>query len=258
MIVMKDRQNHSVLQQGFTIVELMIATAVLATMLVLVTVVMVNIGKLYYKGINQARVQDDTRSITDQVAQQLQLTDQPPTTAPGPHSTQAYCIGSVRYTYVVGVQLGVPPHQAPNIPPSGSTYSHVLWRDINPTPGSCFIDPSDPHTVTPVDLTQNTPSAGGTELVPGNSRLTAFCIGTLDVAAGTCTPAPSPFTLTVGIAYGDSDLLCSPSVANSCNAGAATMTQWANFTHGDLTCRGQAGDQFCSTAQLNTTVVQRL
>lgn len=234
------KQNRKLQPDGFTIIELMIATAVLATMLLLVTVVMINIGSLYYKGINQARVQDDTRNITDQVTQQLQLSDQTPAAAPGPHNTQAYCIGGARYTYVIGVQLG---GQAPG---TATTYRHILWRDINPTPGSCFVDPGDPQTITPVDLTSNTPSPGGTELISGSSRLTAFSIGGI-----------SPFALAVGVAYGDNDLLCSPSVPGSCNTAAA-MPQWADYRHGDLLCKGNRGDQFCSTAQLQTTVVQRL
>ncbi len=71
--------THRHLQKGFTIIELMIATAVLSTILVMVTVVMVNIGSLYYKGINQARVQDDVRSIADEIIKNIQLNDQPPT-----------------------------------------------------------------------------------------------------------------------------------------------------------------------------------
>src|SRR5689334_11132650 len=120
-------------QKGFTIIELMIATAILSTILLLVTVLMINIGNLYYKGINQARVQDNVRSISDEVAQHLQLGDSF-SQASGDNSEQAYCVGTVRYTYVIGVQIGKP---APGA--SAPAYQHVLWRDDNPSPGSCDI-----------------------------------------------------------------------------------------------------------------------
>ena len=56
-------------QAGFTIVELMIATAILSTILLLVTTMMINIGNLYYKGVNQARVQDGVRTLADDVGE---------------------------------------------------------------------------------------------------------------------------------------------------------------------------------------------
>jgi prepilin-type N-terminal cleavage/methylation domain-containing protein len=191
-------------ENGFTIIELMIATAVLSTILVLVTTVMVNIGTLYYKGINQSRIQDDVRSITDDIVHNIQLDDQPPkaSSEDGPHGEQAFCVGNVRYTYILGVQIGHPA-------------SHVLWRDQNPTPGSC----------TPVDLTDPT---GGNEMIASNSRLTMFSVSTTN----------PPYTVTVGAAYGDDDLLTG--------------------TTGDVHCKGQKGDQFCATAHLTASAVQRV
>jgi prepilin-type N-terminal cleavage/methylation domain-containing protein len=238
-------------QAGFTIIELMIATAVLSIILVLATVVMVNIGSLYYKGINQARVQDDVRSITDEATRYIQLNDQPPTSlVNGPNNTQLICIGPVRYAYVLGVQIG---HPAPGSP---DTYHQVLWRDNNPTPGSCPIpvDPSDSSKGN-VDLTRTDLAAAdptGTELIAANSRLTQFSMITL-------TPA-SPTTVSVGVAYGDDDLLCNPTaIPTSCSTSNAMPTQ-ANYSGnaGDVICKGGKGDQFCSTAYLTTSAVGRI
>ncbi|HVX56619.1 MAG TPA: hypothetical protein VHA37_02700 [Candidatus Saccharimonadales bacterium] len=236
--------RHS--EDGFTIIELMIATGVLATILLLVTVVMVGIGNLYYKGIDQSRVQDDTRNITDDIAQQLQLNGQSLSTASwSARHEQAYCIGNTRYTYVLGAEIGKP---APG-PTPGPTYQHVLWRDANPTPGSCSIDPGDIDNVTPVDLQNSTPSPGGSELIGPNSRLSAFSI--------TPTGGGSPYSIVVGVAYGDDDLLCNSSVVGSCASGSA-MTDWSQYQNINLQCKGSVGDQFCSTAHLQTAVVQRL
>ncbi|MGC1177435.1 MAG: prepilin-type N-terminal cleavage/methylation domain-containing protein [Candidatus Saccharimonadales bacterium] len=210
-------------QQGFTIVELLIATAVLSTILVLVTVMMIKIGNLYYKGVNQARVQENVRNLTDEVSQQLELnggsvpyihTD---TEDPNTHllvDPQAYCIGTTRYSFVLNKQIST------SATLGSDQTRHVLWRDSVPV-GSCAA-------LTQAQLNNQTPSSGGTELIAPNSRLTSFSI----------TPTISPYTLSVAVAYGDTDLL------NVSSSGAA--------------CKGSIGDQFCATASLTTGVVQRL
>ncbi|HVV66696.1 MAG TPA: prepilin-type N-terminal cleavage/methylation domain-containing protein [Candidatus Saccharimonadales bacterium] len=205
------RHHYLAGQDGFTIIELMIATSVLSLMLVMVTVMMINIGNLYYKGISQARIQDNVRSLTDEIASHLELGDNFFHVTSG--SEQAYCIGSVRYTYILGAQIGTQAGQSP----------HVLWRDANPTPGSC------PSAGLP-NLGAATPSANGTELIAPHSRLTNFSI--------TDTAGSSPYTIAVGEAYGDTDLLTG--------------------TTGSPHCKGSEGDQFCATANLTTTVVRRL
>lgn len=233
-------------QHGFTIVELMIATAVLSTILLLVTVLMVNIGRLYYKGINQARVQSNVRTVADEVAQQLRLGDsvtESPASGPGlgAHGERAICVGSKRYTYVIGVQIGTP---APGS--TAPTYQHVLWRDNNPTPGSCSVIGASAVNLT--SSTQPSPtSLNGAELVAPRSRLINFSVS-----------GASPYAVNVGMAYGDNDLLCSPSVSGSCASNAPAMTALAQFTTGNLLCKGGQGGQFCATAQLNTSVIRRL
>lgn len=234
-------------QKGFTIIELMIATAVLSTMLVLVTVVMVNIGNLYYKGVNQARVQDTARNITDQVSEYIKLSDRVPIgPVNGANGTQLYCVGGIRYAFVLGTQIG-------NLAPGTATrYYDVLWRDTDPTPGSCptEIDPQHP-VLGQLDLTRSNLKAvdpEGTELIANNSRLTEFSMANA-----------SPSAISVGVAYGDDVLLCNPSaVPNSCNNAAAAMPHQNDYTGPGVLCKGGRGDQFCSTANLNVTVVQRL
>lgn len=236
-------------QKGFTIIELMIATAVLSTILVLATVVMVNIGSLYYKGINQARVQDDARSITDDIIKNIQLNDQPPigpVPVPGVSNSYAYCVGPVRYTYVLGAQIGNP------APATSTKFYQVLWRDTNPTPGSCptQIDPNDSSSpqinLTHANLASEDAANQGREMITSSSRLTQFSMTT-----------DSPSTVTVGVAYGDNDLLCNPvTVAGSCTTPAA-MPNWASYS-GTVLCKGSKGTQFCSTAHISSSAVKRV
>ena len=223
---------------GFTIIELLIATAVLSTILLMVTVVMINIGHLYYKGINQSRIQDNVRAITDDVSQHLKLGDNFFQVNNG--STYAYCIGDTRYTYLLYKQIGTNPG-----PPDYQS-QHVLWRDTNPTPGSC------PSVL--LDLSTTLPSANGTELAAPNSRLTSFSI-----------IGSSPYNIVVGEAYGDNDLLCDTGTLNDCTTSynansviAKLITGLLSSPTGNIYCRGSIGDQFCATSNLNTTVVSRL
>lgn len=222
--------------KGFTIVELMIATSVLSLMLIMITVLMLSIGRLYYKGINQARVQDSVRSITDEISKHLELGDNFYHVTSG--AEQAYCLGSTRYTYILYRQMGTDVSQMQS--------PHVLWRDNNPTPGSC-------PSILP-NLSAATPTPGGTELMAPHARLINLSI------SGT-----SPYTVSVGEAYGDNDLLCDTGAPGDCNAtgvgaymssiisgGAAPTSPLA------IHCKGKTGDQFCATAKLTTTVVRRL
>lgn len=214
----KDRRR----QEGFTIIELMIATTVLSTMLLLVTAVMISIGNLYSKGVHQSQVQGSVRNIANDLSQHLQLTDQSPTASSaslgGGITAKSLCLGSVRYTYVVGVKPGE----------AGNGIKHVMWRNDTST-GDC----------TPADLKLDRPSADGVELVPGNSRLTYLCV--TGAADPPCVSTESPYRIEVGVAYGDLDLL-------KLNTTGPLAT----------TCRGAAGGQFCATAGLTTTAVKRI
>lgn len=208
-------------QGGFTIVELMIATSVLSVILLLVTSMMIGIGNLFTKGENQARVQDNVRSITDDLTYHLQMSTSI-VSYPNVYNFNAgsnhyiinvYCFDSTRYTYVLGYQIGA------SIPGSPK---HVLWRD---NPSSC--DGSSW-----ADLTAAQPSANGTELIAPNSRLTDFSF-----------TGSNPYHVSVGVAYGDDDLLTNVT---------------PNTPSPNAMCKGSVGDQFCSTSSLATTVAQRL
>src|SRR3954468_10979744 len=110
-------------QKGFTIIELMIATSVVSVLLLLATVIIIGIGNLYYKGISQSRVQDNVRSIADEISQQLRFSDQLYAVDSPSGAIHAICIGKTRYTYTIGHQVGSDPN-----PPNFQS-PHVLWRE---------------------------------------------------------------------------------------------------------------------------------
>ena len=210
-------------ESGFTIVELMIATTVLSLILLLATVIMISIGNLYNKGVNQSNVQDASRTVVDNMAQEIELskgriTGDTGNAAPG---TNYICINSVRFTYVLGVQIG-------------GSQKHVLWRD---RPVSCSG---------PAILTDDIPGfaddpggkSNGIEMIPDHARLSNMDISGVNIDA-THPFGVSPFTITVRVAYGDDDLLNHPSGT-------------------DASCLGDTGQQFCAVSELATTVTTRL
>ncbi len=225
-------------QKAFTIVELMIATAILSIILVLVTAMMISIGNLYYKGTSQASLQDNIRNITDEMSQDLQLNGSALITGANvnPALPRSYCIGTTRYTYIVGLQIS-------SSPGVGQSY-HVLWRDNVPA-GTC------PDIAQAVFDSTSLPTADpGTELIGPNSMLTGF----------TLTTGASPFTLTISEAYGPPTLLCDTGTPGDCSAATTNSNHiWnPNAPVGEIICKGLSGTQFCATASLTTTVSERL
>jgi prepilin-type N-terminal cleavage/methylation domain-containing protein len=210
-------------EQGFTIIELMIATSVLTVILLIVTVTISGIGTLYYKGVTLSSTQDSTRSIADQLTQDIQLNDKQPIagtpTSYGSTTVEAYCIGTVRYSFIVGKQIG-PDATAPAL-----QINHVLWRDHISAGAACVG----------VDLTQDPiPSAttmDGRELIGPRSRLTFLSINNTG-------SNPDLFTIQLGVAYGDSDLINLNGLTSSCN--------------------GSKGFQFCATDSLTTSAIARV
>lgn len=232
-------------QQGFTIVELLVATAVFSTILVLVTIMMTSIGNLYQKGINQSRVQDAARTITDDVSKHLELSSggRLINAHNGIDGPGTFCIGNTRYTYVIGKKLG-------NVN-NDTTSTHVLWRDeIDSTPSCPEVNLNVSNPIAPTAPF----GKNGVELMPLNSRLIKFEIG----------GSTSPYTFKLGIAYGDDELLCSPNDSATCTGTRDMIDKttsppaWNDFVNGDLLCKGSAGDQFCSTAISETNIVQRI
>ncbi len=242
-------------QGGFTIIELMIALSVLSVLLVMTTVTLIQIGKLYSKGVNSAAVQNAARNIVGDISGTLQFgggapaactiylppaqtssgttVDGAPTCA-ADHITKAapwggtldiysYCIDTTRYSYVIDKQISTQPVD-------GQTY-YALWKDTMNNNGSCYAlnltaksaaGPSDPSTV----------PGSGQELVPDNMTLTNFSIQESPAGSGL-------YEMIIGLAYGDHDLL---------NIDPA----------GNVSCTGGIGHEYCGVSQLQTILARRL
>jgi prepilin-type N-terminal cleavage/methylation domain-containing protein len=100
-------------QQGFTILELMIATTIFTVILLLCTIGLIRIGNIYYKGVTQSRTQAVARTISDDVTQAIQYGGQivqntsPTLSLMG--GSETVNVGSRSYHYILGTPLADSP-----------------------------------------------------------------------------------------------------------------------------------------------------
>jgi type II secretory pathway pseudopilin PulG len=217
---------------GFTIIELLIATLVFSSILILITMGVISFNKAYYQGIVQTSTQNVARKVIEDISQAIQFNSSEfSVLTPDPDGSQGYCIGGQRYSYLIGYQLV-------NGSPVGQQANHALVRDT-PCDSSGSAQPLKSLGTLP---------AGSTELLGQHMRLASL---------GVASQGADTFTVQVRVVYGDDDLLCSPSVSGSCDS-AATMPSPDDFQKGDLQCKPQVGSQFCAVSELATTVEQRI
>jgi len=230
-------------EQGFTIIELLIATVVFASVLLLLTMGVLSFTKSYFRGVNQSATQNTARTIIEDITEAVQFSGSA-IYSPIAHSTtptspsfdfnnpwsQGFCLGNQLYSYVTGWQLT---DDTPDI--SKHQTNHALMRS---SPGNCGGLPA-----------QDVRAAGpaGVEMLQPRMRLAKLAVDP--------TSDPSVWKITVRVVYGDDDLLCSPSVSGDCTSTATS----SSLNNGDLTCKtATSGTQFCAASELSTVVKRRI
>jgi prepilin-type N-terminal cleavage/methylation domain-containing protein len=228
------RLKHSSPAAGFTIIELLFSMAVFSTILLAATVGMIQIGRLYFKGVTITKTQNLTRQVMDEVSRGIQFSGSRPTLGGSASysGVQAYsfCIGTNRYSYVIDRVLKPAPVVA------NKEFRHVLWRDTV----------RDPLVCPPLDLSQATPSdsqttgTAGRELMSENTRLSRLSVAT---SSGNV----DMYQVYVYVVYGDTDLL-----------DYSTYNPGAGNHH--LACQGGGivGTQFCALSEISTVVSRRI
>ncbi len=227
-------------QSGFTIIELLIATVVFATILLVVTFSILSIGRIYYKSINSSKTQETARSVMDEVAKSIQFSGGD--IGPGkPNSSDsnslAYCVGGRRYSYKLDVQVEKTANSVMHQGPYGLVADSLFGCTPNATQAQ--------------DLTSSSLPTKSQETLGIHMRVSKF-----DISQPDSVNYPNLWKVTIRVVYGDDDLLCSPSQGNCSN------TNPTNFTHipppDDLKCRSETGSQFCSVSELSTVVEKRV
>jgi prepilin-type N-terminal cleavage/methylation domain-containing protein len=223
-------------QTGFTIVELLIATTVFTIILIAASASLIQIGRMYNKGVISSRTQQAARTITDALTQSIQFSNGEVTTfgpvINKPVPTQVLCVGTVRYTFVLNAQQNneVPQGQY-NTPQYPRQIKHALWKDHMRDAGAC----QDANSSSTPNLTLDNPGGDGTngsDLLSQGMRLTSLSVSP--------TSNPNLFTVKVGVIYGDNDLL----TPNDTNPEG---------------CKGSSvGGQWCATSVLYTQAWKRV
>lgn len=219
---------------GFTIIELLIATAVFSVVLLVLSGAIIQIGRIYSKGVNEAQTQEATRNLIESIAQGIQMNPGQlaygsSLTNPTDGKSQAICINDHQYSYKVAQQQ------------QGTAASHaVVMRVIG---GGCLGAKAQ-------DLTHGTVTSDSVELLGPHMRLLRLDVTEVPAGSGS-------YAITARVAYGDNDLLCGG--AFSCSDGTTRMTDDQIAATANVKCKDvRSGSQFCAVSQLSTIVGRRL
>ncbi len=214
--IFKRRTRYN--DQGFTILELLVASTVFAVILLVVAIGVIRFTNSYYKGITSSKTQATARSIIAEISQSLQF-GKNMTPRAGAGGVSGFCIDNTLYSYAIGQQV------TDNAPDASK---HQGYHGLVVSTGG--------------DCSAATPSLPNTAAVPASSR---ELLGQhMRLGALTVTAAGNLYTIHVRVLYGDDDLF-TPAVFGS--------TNWANEI-----CSGTSGSQFCAVSDLTTTVERRL
>lgn len=212
---------------GFTIIELLIATAVFSAVLLISLTGFLQLSRLFYKGVSLTQTQQTAQEIVEDVSTALQFAPSAVLDCVNASpSCNYYCIGGVRYTFNLSQQVDLA--NAPAADSGG------LIRDKLPGATAC-APPLGPG---------NVPLKSPKELLGGKMRLAKFTVCVVDYNCPGSGPPPATapqsllYAIDVKIAYGDDESLESPDTeAVTCNSNLRIS-------------------QFCSVIQQTTTVSQ--
>jgi prepilin-type N-terminal cleavage/methylation domain-containing protein len=213
----KKPQNQ---QSGFTIIELLIATTVFSTILLVASAGIISVGRSYYKGIIQSRTQEVTRSITEDISRSLQLggnTKVLANVATAADPVVRFCVGNVRYRGYLNSQV------------TGAARGLTAQR----------IDQSSN-----CNITTPTPEPE-IELLRENMRL--LKLNVVGVTNDT-------WRVEIRVAYGDNVVL-----DNYNDNGTPKSSDPTNPINTEANCSsGLNASAFCATSELDTVVQKRL
>lgn len=227
-------------KNGFTIIELLVATTVFSIVLVIALAGILRVTQMYYRAITASRTQEVARTLMDDLSESVrfsnsavQLPGSPvsgPEIAAGDADTSYFCIGSKRYTYAIDRQLK---SETPNS--DLKEKRHVLWVDV---PETGCSGPADLDVDSP-----SLPDDNGREILGENMRLAR-----LELIPEN-TLGREAYTINISVAYGDH--------AEDNYGGALATTADGN----SRTCQSLNSPfvgQFCHVSSTSVTVERRL
>jgi hypothetical protein len=214
-------------EEGFTIIELLIATTVFTLILILLTTGVLAVTRLYEKGIIESHTQTATRNILDDITNSIQFSGASYAAVTGvTPPEESFCIGGTQFSY----QL----NQAVNNQTTPATHA-LLERNVDST--GCQLAGADPLSM---------PTTGSTELLSSHMSLNNLDVNEVGSTSLYCV------SIRV-IYYGDPSLLTP--------LPTTTTTDSCGNPYKQLECNGALsgylGGQFCSVSGLDTYVQER-
>jgi type II secretory pathway pseudopilin PulG len=244
---MKHLCHHEIsnTENGFTIVELLIATTIFSMVIIVILYGVLSFTHAYYSGVNNTTTQGTARTVLNTIAQSIEFSGNSivttPVSLPAPGNPVAFCAGDATYIY-----------------DWGTAYSSAA--PLSSTNAGLYVAPGSCNTTAPYPI----PIPNGRELLSDNMRITYLTVSQ-------STAGSRLYTISLGLAYGDKDLLCNASRNGSgsgggCLRGDALNTQdivvgnsaYVGGPENDVECRQTTGWQFCAHAGLSTTVSLRV
>ena len=216
-------------QDGFTIVELLIATTAFSIILIVIVYAVLFISHNFIRGTVESQTQENARSIMQQVTEQIQLSDGNISQGDGYPATNTdfICVGDTQYSYVLNQEV-----DGSASPASGTVPHALVARQL---PGC------DSSSVAENISTANLPE-GSTELLGNHMRLGEFEIGPVNGST-------SLFSVSIIIGYGDQD--------GGGQSGALIIANSEQPYQYSCIPSIIKGD-FCATATLSSIVQQRI
>lgn len=218
---------------GFTIIELLIATAVFSTVLLLSLTGFLQIGQLFYRGISATQTNSVARAVFDSLKSDIIYDTSSTAIAPVQSSSYSgisrwyFCAGTNRYTYIQLQKL-----DASQEATEMKYYPVVQWHQFGMLKDTIATGCPDPFGTGPGSVPISVTTA--TELLSDKSRL--LTDNTKPIISLLAIPGTKLYNLDVRIAYGEDSVLSSTTNPNAQCVGNAAATQ------------------FCFTAELKTTV----
>jgi type II secretory pathway pseudopilin PulG len=220
-------------ESGFTILELIIATAIFSGALLMLMLGFLSISNSYTKGLTVSETQNVSRNVINAISQSLEFggssSYQPPppgTPSGGPYSGW-FCADNYIFAYTLGQEVSSGNNALEQVP--GTT---CPVAGVSGCPGQGTTAPTANSCAN---------SSGAVELLGPRMRLTALSI--------TSEPEGT-YQINTGVAYGDSQFLKGIVVSG--------VTNYYDIGTSKVTCTGTASDNFCATSELQTVVGPRI
>lgn len=193
--------------RGFTIIELLIATMVFGVVLLLVTAGILQITRVYFKGVTEADTQNTARSIIDTISQSIQFSGGNVTETPGSPvagTDYSFCLGNQQFSYRLGWQ----------VEDRFDASVNQTWHGLVQNTLSGCTSASAPQNLGNAAIT-------GRDLLNDHMRLSKLAITNI---------GPNTYKVQIKIVYGDNDLLNNPTAADASCKGVRAGSQFCSVS----------------------------